>query len=128
MFELPSIDSQWGKPLLIGGLLFGMLNDTPEARALMEYLTTAQPHQILAGKNYISPHKGVPLSAYANPLMQKQATILADAETIRFDGSDLMPAEVGTGTFWTGMVDYVGGQTLDSVLVKIDESWPEEKP
>lgn len=124
VFELPSIDAKWGKPLLIGGLMFGVLNDTPEARSLMEYLITAQPHQILAGQNYITPHKGVPLSAYANPLMQKQATILTQAETVRFDGSDLMPAKVGTGTFWSGIVDYVNGNDLDAVLTEIDQSWP----
>ncbi len=125
VFELPSIEPKWGKPLLIGGLVFGLLNDTPEARELIEYLITAQPHQILAGQNYITPHTGVPLSAYANPLMQKQATILTQAKTIRFDGSDLMPAEVGTGTFWSGIVDYVNGSNLDTVLEKIDQSWPQ---
>jgi alpha-glucoside transport system substrate-binding protein len=36
-----------------------------------------------------------------------------------------MPAEVGTGTFWTGMVDYVSGEDLDTVLQKVEDSWPE---
>ncbi|MCM1982368.1 ABC transporter substrate-binding protein [Lyngbya confervoides] len=124
VFELPSINPQWGKPLLVGGLVFSLLNDRPEARAMMEYLISAQPHRILAGQNYITPHQGVPLSAYGNPLMRRQAQILRQAESIRFDGSDLMPAQVGTGTFWTGMVDYVGGEDLDTVLQTIDRSWP----
>jgi alpha-glucoside transport system substrate-binding protein len=37
-----------------------------------------------------------------------------------------MPAEVGSGSFWTGMVDYVSGTAdLDTVLAEIDASWPE---
>ena len=37
-----------------------------------------------------------------------------------------MPAAVGSGSFWTGMVRYVQGgpSTLDGVLSDIDKSWP----
>jgi alpha-glucoside transport system substrate-binding protein len=38
----------------------------------------------------------------------------------------MMPGQVGTGAFWTGMVDWVNGQPLDEVLPAIDEAWPEE--
>jgi len=48
------------------------------------------------------------------------------ADTFRFDGSDLMPGAVGAGSFWTGIVDYVGGEDLDTILADIDASWPEE--
>jgi alpha-glucoside transport system substrate-binding protein len=38
-----------------------------------------------------------------------------------------MPAAVGSGTFWTGMIDYVNGgpESLDSVLEDIEAGWPE---
>ena len=44
----------------------------------------------------------------------------------RFDASDLMPAEVGQGSFWTGMVEYMqsGPDSLESVLDDIESSWP----
>ena len=50
--------------------------------------------------------------------------ILADAW--RYDGSDQMPVEVGAGTFWSGMVDYIdqGPDSLDRVLADIEASWP----
>jgi len=37
-----------------------------------------------------------------------------------------MPAEVGQGSFWTGMVDYMRGgpDNVDAVLQKIEDSWP----
>ena len=36
-----------------------------------------------------------------------------------------MPGEVGAGSFWTGMTDYVSGLSdLDTALSEIDASWP----
>jgi alpha-glucoside transport system substrate-binding protein len=53
------------------------------------------------------------------------AELVSQATSFRFDGSDLMPGEVGSGTFWTGMVNYVSGTAeLDTVLQEIDASWP----
>ncbi|MEO0458405.1 MAG: carbohydrate ABC transporter substrate-binding protein, partial [Cyanobacteria bacterium P01_A01_bin.114] len=72
----------------------------------------------------ISPHQGVQLDVYPNDLVRQQAESLANAPTSRCDGSDQMPAPVGTGTFWTGMVDYMGGEDLDTVLQTIEDSWP----
>ena len=127
VFPLPSIDEQYGTPVLVAGDVFAMFNDTPEAQALMAYLATPTPHKIWAELGgFISPHKEVGLDVYPNAVAKKQAEILANAETVRFDGSDMMPGMVGTGTFWTGIVDYVGGEDLDKVLSSIEASWSEE--
>ena len=126
IFPLPPINTEYGIPILVAGDVFAMFNDTPEARKLMEYLASEVPHQIAAGLGgYISPRKNISLNFYPDKLTQQQAQILADAEIIRFDGSDMMPGAVGTGTFWSGMVDYVGGTDLDRVLQRIENSWPE---
>ena len=50
--------------------------------------------------------------------------LMVNAKVFRFDASDLMPAQVGAGTFWTGIVDWVGGKSLDAVLSDIQRSWP----
>lgn len=47
------------------------------------------------------------------------------ADTYRFDGSDLMPQEVGMGSFFRGIHDWVKGADLVRVLQEIDESWPQ---
>jgi peptide/nickel transport system substrate-binding protein len=53
------------------------------------------------------------------------AELVLEATSFRFDGSDLMPGEVGAGSFWKGMTDWVSGSAdLDTVLQEIDESWP----
>ena len=50
------------------------------------------------------------------------------ATSFRFDGSDLMPGEVGAGSFWKGMTDYVSGAAdLGTALAEIDASWPTSK-
>ena len=46
---------------------------------------------------------------------------LLNATTFRFDASDLMPAAVGTGSFWTGMIDYVAGKPAEQVASEIQD-------
>ena len=54
------------------------------------------------------------------------AELLANATSVRFDASDLMPAEVGAGSFWKAMTDWISGSTdLDTALAEVDASWPE---
>ncbi|MEM7797243.1 MAG: ABC transporter substrate-binding protein, partial [Cyanobacteria bacterium P01_C01_bin.118] len=126
IFLLPGIDPAYGTPVLVAGDVFGMFNNTPEAQALMQYLATPTPHEIWAGLGgFLSSHKQVSLDAYPDALSRKQAEFLSNAETVRFDGSDMMPGAVGTGTFWSGVVDYVAGTPVEEVLDDIEASWPE---
>jgi len=127
-FYLPPIDEELGNPVLGAGDLFAMFNDRPEVRALMEYLSTPAAAEVwVKTGGFIPANRSVPLDWYPDPVDQKQAEILKDATTVRFDASDNMPAEVGTGTFWNGMVDWVAGEKdADTVLAEIEASWPEE--
>lgn len=123
VFPLPEINPQWGVPAMGAGDVVVLLNDTPEARAFMEYLATEQPHEIWAGLGgFLSPHRGVDLTAYPDLITRIQAETLAEADVFRFDGSDLMPAAVGAGEFWTQIVNYVAGNNLDSVLQAIEDA------
>jgi alpha-glucoside transport system substrate-binding protein len=75
---------------------------------------------------FVAPQKDVPQEWYPSETLAGFAEILANADTFRFDGSDLMPGAVGAGSFWTGVVDFVSGKDLDTVLQAIDDSWPTE--
>ena len=126
-FYFPPIESEFGSPVLGGGDMFVMFNDRPEVRALMEYLATSEaalPWIELGG--FISPNQSVPLDAYTGYPNDELAVILAEATTFRFDASDTMPAEVGNGTFWGGMVDWVAdnGADTESIFQDIEDSWP----
>jgi alpha-glucoside transport system substrate-binding protein len=77
----------------------------------------------------ISANINVGPDCYANQILADSAVVLTDAianDTGRFDASDLMPGEVGAGSFWTGMVQYMqdGPESLSSVLDEIESSWP----
>lgn len=127
-FYLPPIDEEaHGRPVLGSGSILSLGADTPAGRATMEYLTTAESvrAEVEAGI-FVAPQSDVPLDWYPTDALRGFAEILQGADTFRFDGSDLMPGAVGAGTFWTGIVDWVSGSDLDTVLPAIDSSWPSE--
>jgi len=74
----------------------------------------------------LSPHKSFDVSLYPNETIRKIARdVLYKATVLRFDGSDLMPAKVGAGSFWTEPVKWISGQQdLDTTLNNIDASFP----
>jgi alpha-glucoside transport system substrate-binding protein len=126
-FYLPPIDPAYGKPVLGSGSISAMFNDRPEVREVMNFLATGESMkvEVEAGVG-VAPHKDADPSWYPTDAARGFAEILQGATTFRFDGSDLMPSAVGTGSFWTGVVDWVGaeGANTDEVLQTIDASWP----
>jgi alpha-glucoside transport system substrate-binding protein len=124
-FYLPPIDAEFGKPVLGSGELLAMLNDRPEVREVMRYLTTPEATQsLIEYGNFLSPNRKIPLDWFPTPEDLRYAQIILGADTYRFDGSDLMPGEVGLGSFFRGITDWVEGTDLETVLQEIDASWP----
>jgi alpha-glucoside transport system substrate-binding protein len=129
-FYLPPIDSQYGKPVLFAGDLFSIFRDRPEVRAVIQYLTTYESVQpwIKIGGGAISPHKNSVLADYTSDIERQAAQTILEASSARFDGSDLMPAEVGSGSFWKGITDYVSGSAdLDQALTTMQNGWANVK-
>lgn len=117
-------DKDLGKPVLGAGTLFAILDDTPVARAFVEFLKTPIAHEVwMAQGGFLTPHVGVNKAAYNNDTSRALGDILLNATTFRFDGSDLMPGEIGAGAFWTGMVDYTSGAEAADVAKAIQERW-----
>ncbi len=128
-FYLPPIESEFGSPVLGGGDQFVMFNDRPEVRAVLEFIATPEGAKgwVEAG-GFLSPNKSVPTDWYTSYPQTDLAVILTEATVFRFDASDTMPKEVGAGTFWTGMVDWIAanGENTDEVFADIEASWPAE--
>jgi alpha-glucoside transport system substrate-binding protein len=117
-------DEDLGKPVLGGGTLFAVTEDSEAAQAFIKYLETPDASEIWMGlTGFLTPHSGVDTAKYANDTLRGLGDILLNATTFRFDGSDLMPGAVGAGSFWTGMVDYVGGKDAKAVADDIQASW-----
>ncbi|HPY12559.1 MAG TPA: ABC transporter substrate-binding protein [Sphaerochaeta sp.] len=125
VFALPAINPEYGIPILGGGDQYVVFNDRPEVREFMEYLATWESGKLWAqAGGALFPYLDQDLDAYPNAIERSLAEALVNAKVFRFDASDLMPAQVGAGTFWTGIVDWVGGKSLDAVLSDIQRSWP----
>ncbi len=105
-----------------------VLADRPEVRAVAEFLATPEGIQnwIRAG-SAISANSSTPAEWYEGFYKLKVASEIANsAAGIGFDASDLMPAAVGSGTFWTQAVTWANnnGADTDAILKAIDDSWP----
>lgn len=125
VFLLPGIDNRFGTPLLVAGDAIALFRHTPESQALVKYLATPTPHEIWAGLGgFISPQQQVSPDAYPDLVSQNIAQILADADVIRFDGSDRMLGRVGTDVFLSGMIDFAKGTSAEEVTQNIDDNWP----
>lgn len=124
-FYFPAYASKnLGKPVLGAGTLWAITKDSKATRTFFEFLRTRLAHEIwMAQSGFLTPHKGVNLKTYANNTLRKQGEILLNATTFRFDGSDLMPGAIGAGSFWTGMVNFVGGDSAEKVCGAIQKSW-----
>jgi alpha-glucoside transport system substrate-binding protein len=114
-----------GQPVLGAGTLAFIMKDSEAARAFIEFLKTPIAHEVwMAQTGFVTPHKAVNTELYGSAALKKQGEILANATTFRFDGSDLMPGAVGAGSFWTAMVDFVGGKSAQEVADAVQASWP----
>ena len=87
-----------GKPVLGSGTLFVVTKDSPAAQAFMTFLQSPIAHEVwMAQSGFVTPHKGVNPEAYADATLKKMGDVLLDADSFRFDGSDLMPGAIGAG-------------------------------
>ncbi len=113
-----------GKPVLGAGTLAMITKDSPEAHAFIDFLNNPISNEIwMAQSGFLSTNKLASTETYGNETLKKEGEILLQATTFRFDASDLMPGAIGAGSFWTGMVDFVGGASAQDVADQIQASW-----
>ncbi|MGC4807138.1 ABC transporter substrate-binding protein [Micromonospora sp. DT233] len=125
-FYFPGIDPAKGKPVLGGGEFVTAFTDRPEVQAVQTYLASGEYANSRAKiGDWVSANNKLDLANVPNPVDKLSVQLLQDQKTVfRFDGSDLMPAAVGAGTFWKGMVDWINGKDTATVLQGIESSWP----
>jgi alpha-glucoside transport system substrate-binding protein len=113
-----------GAPVLGAGTLFAITNPSDATTAFLEFLKLPIAHELwMAQGGFLTAHAGVNLDNYSEDSLRAQGKILQDATTFRFDASDLMPAEIGAGAFWTGMVDFATGASAADVAKGIQDRW-----
>ncbi|MDY7105267.1 MAG: ABC transporter substrate-binding protein [Actinomycetota bacterium] len=141
VFSFPTIDGNGGA---MGGGDTLIVFDDAEAnvQAVMDWITPEwQCTLASASGGGVAPYGGhgvegverLPGNANVDPACYETDASRTFAETITealgsntfvFDASDLMPAAVGQGTFWTAMIDWSGGAPAEEVTATVESSWP----
>jgi alpha-glucoside transport system substrate-binding protein len=124
VFDFPSIEGS--KPSIVGGGdLFVKFKDSPAADAFLEYLTTTDAAEVWAKRGgFSSPNKDLDVEVYPDEITKTTAGALAEAETFRFDLSDLQPAAFG-GTsgqgLWKAFTDFVANPNdIDKITQQME--------
>ncbi len=115
-----------GQPMLGGADLAAVFNgNDADTTKVMQYLTSDKfGAQWAKAGGWLSPHKTFDGKNYPNDITRSVAKYAADADVFRFDGSDVMPKAVGSGSFWTEMVKWESGQSSQQTADNIEASWP----
>jgi alpha-glucoside transport system substrate-binding protein len=118
--EPPSFNSQYDGLQEFFFDNFVMYNDTPQSRALMNYLWTKEAQQIFVDAGgTLAANKNI--TEFPDPVFQHASDVVKAAEKLLVDGSDNMPAEMRTA-FYKGIQNFVKDQSqLDSILADLDE-------
>ncbi len=123
-FYLPSMDDT--TPNLAGGEFITAFSDRPEVLAAQEWMTTVDYANSLAVNSVglASANINADTTLFKGiALVAREALVDPNAQT-RFDGSDAMPAAVGSGSFWVGMTDWITGKSTQDTVDFIEKSWP----
>jgi alpha-glucoside transport system substrate-binding protein len=150
-FVMPPIDPGGDTPVFGGAVMAGALQDRPEVREFLRWVTSSAWGTLWAGDptNVSLPYnasfdrdrcRATELPEAVNAMRVRLCREARDAVVAglwRFDASDQMSpgvgaiAEVGTpGAFLQGMTDYVdrGPDSLDQILAEIDAARAQTAP
>jgi len=125
VFVLPTITPQatpdGSVPLLVSGDVVTVFNNRPEVIKFAQFLTSETAANIWSTElGELSAYVGATADDFDNPITRQAQEMLLSASVSRFDGSDLMPGAIGAGAFWSGVLDYISGVSLDTVLETIE--------
>lgn len=120
-FGFPEINPAFSGAYEVVGDSLSMYKDTPQAQALMRYLTSPEAQAIwVARGGKLAVNKRVPVDVYPDDLAKNAGQIMASAKIVVFDASDQMPSAMNDA-FWKAILDYVQTPAnLDSILANLD--------
>jgi len=123
-FVLPGFE-EGAATVEVGGEFVTGFSDDAATVAVLEYMSTAEwaDERVGLGGN-ISANLNADPSLASSEFLTETMELLQDPNTtVRFDASDLMPATVGSGSFWKGMVDWIDGKDTATVLSDIQAGY-----
>ena len=128
IFVYPPYDGGYqGQPILGGGDIAALFNgNDPDAIKVMKFLTSDKfGVQWAQAGGWLSPHTTFDQKNYPDDTTRKIAQLAYTADVFRYDASDSMPKEVGSGSFWTEMVKWAQGESSEDAAKNIEATWPQ---
>ncbi|GAA1039017.1 ABC transporter substrate-binding protein [Virgisporangium ochraceum] len=116
------------KPVLGGGEFVTAFADRPEVKAFQYYMSTDTWANVKSklGGTVVSANKGLKIGeCKCTDIDKLSLQLLQDPNAVfRFDGSDLMPAAVGSNAFWKQATAWITGQSTQATVDNIEAAWP----
>jgi alpha-glucoside transport system substrate-binding protein len=131
IFPFPPIHPSAKKkvPILVGGDVVNCFTRRPEVIEFVKFLISKEAQEIWVKElGELSSNKNTNPALFNNPIPRKAWDILSNATISKYDASDMMPAAVGAGSFWSGVLDFVSGIPLNKVLEMIEDSAKDAYP
>jgi alpha-glucoside transport system substrate-binding protein len=120
-FPMPDINPTYAGAHVVSGDAWSMFHDTPQARQMIKYLTTAAAQAIWVKRGgKISPNNQVTLDSYPDALSKSTAQILVATKIAKYDAGDLMPTDM-KNAYWSAVLQFAQDQSkLNSILANLD--------
>ncbi|MFV1989508.1 MAG: ABC transporter substrate-binding protein [Acidimicrobiales bacterium] len=124
IFVLPGAQAGEPAPLLVGGDHAIAFTDRPIVHELLAFMATTESSEVWSAEGaYFSPRTSLHADSHRNPLEQLLGELMANAETIVFDGSDQMDPDFSTDLFWPLITAWVAGDiSYDELARQLDEA------
>lgn len=112
-------------PLLGGGEFVAAFRDAPEVDAFRQYLSSDLfANARMKTGPWASSHSGADAANATDPLMEMTVELFSDPEAeFRFDGSDLMPGDIGSKAFLEEMTEWIKGKSTEDALDAVEKAW-----
>jgi alpha-glucoside transport system substrate-binding protein len=120
-YAFPDIKPEYAGLRQISGEGVGLLKDTPQGRALIKYMASAEASALLAkAGGWLTPNKLVPSDVYPSEFNKQAAKVLAKASGVYYDAGAIIPAAMDQA-LWKGLLSYLQSpDQLDSILAGLD--------
>jgi len=122
-FPVPDFSTDFPGIRSISGEIVGVINDSPQAVALVKYLASTEAGSLIAATGrWLSGNKNVDDAAYQDPFLSQASQVLAEAKGTYSLGNSLMPQSL-VDAFWKAGVEYTKNpDDLDAILATVDQA------
>jgi alpha-glucoside transport system substrate-binding protein len=123
-FVFPSAAASSESPMIVGADSLVQFDDDDRVVQLMDYLVSPDGGREWARRGgYVSARTSIDVDTYHTESDRTFARLLTDGRELRFDASDLMPPDIGSGLLWQEITRWTSGTvSVDEFVTTMDEA------